>query len=228
MLDGASFRTSFPRSSQFDGIKTRPELRSPSARPSALSPLLLLRRPAARRPRTSPSPTSASRPRSLTLARMATVAPFSSTAYAAVPSTPTRSRTHSTTVSMYSDKDSLSPPSTPPRRPSSFAALTSPRSSRRLPAIVVVGVLSVLAWTLVGRSGSSSHALLAPAGRLQYNARGKVAVDFEAHEVPEEWLCNPYKEPGKLVVDLDTPVRVSDRCSRGGGGLERRRLGEPS
>lgn len=138
---------------------------------------------------------------------MATVAPFSSTAYSAVPNAPTRSRTHSTTVSMYSDKDNLSPPGTPPRRPSTFA-LTSPRSSRRLPAIIVVGVLSIFAWTIVGRSSSSSHALLSPVGRLQYNARGKVAVDFETHELPEEWLCNPYKEPGKLIVDLDSPVRL--------------------
>lgn len=145
---------------------------------------------------------------------MATVAPFSSTAYSAVPNTPTRSRTHSTTVSMYSDKDTLSPHSTPPRRASTFA-LTSPRSSRRLPAIIVVGALAVLAWTLIGRSSSSSHTLLSPAGRLQYNARGKVAVDFETHELPEEWLCNPYKEPGKLIVDLDTPVRISRCCWRG-------------
>lgn len=138
---------------------------------------------------------------------------FSSATYTPVPTTPTRSqRTHSTTVAVYSDeKDSPSPPSTPPRRLSTFplSSLPSSRSSRRLPTLIAVGSLVVLAWTLLGRSSSSSSALYAPAGRLQYNSRGKVAVDFEAHDVPEEWKCNPYKEPGRLFVDLKKPVGLS-------------------
>ncbi|BGP29360.1 hypothetical protein JCM10296v2_001099 [Rhodotorula toruloides] len=37
---------------------------------------------------------------------------------------------------------------------------------------------------------------------LQYTARHRIAVDFETTDVPEEWNCNPFKEPGRLEVDV--------------------------
>ncbi|BGP22156.1 hypothetical protein JCM10295v2_001034 [Rhodotorula toruloides] len=39
-------------------------------------------------------------------------------------------------------------------------------------------------------------------GELQYTARHRIAVDFETTAVPEDWSCNPFKEPGRLEVDV--------------------------
>lgn len=168
-----------------------------AAQHAFLQPLLPLRRLSHARP-----------------SRMASVAPFSSATYTPLPNTPTRSqRSHSANPSMYSDKDGLSPPNTPPRRLSASPfALSSPRSSRKLPTLLGVGALSLLAWVALGRSQTTSHALYAPA-RLQLDSRGRPAVDFEAAEVPEEWQCNPYKEHGKLVVDLEQDVSGAGGCS---------------
>lgn len=140
---------------------------------------------------------------------------FSSATYSPLPTTPTRAqRIHSTTLAVYSDdRDSPSPPSTPPRRSSLFFP-SSPRSSRRLPTLIVIGGLTLLAYALLSKHGASSSPLYSPAARLQYNARGKIAVDFEVHDVPDEWKCNPYKEPGRLFVDLKKPVGSFRICVR--------------
>lgn len=35
----------------------------------------------------------------------------------------------------------------------------------------------------------------------------RIPVDFETKEVPSEWKCNPFKEPGRLQVDTENKVR---------------------
>lgn len=74
-----------------------------------------------------------------------------------------------------------------------------------LAGLVVVVVLS-------SKSKSSPIHHFTHGVDLQYNARGKIAIDFEATEVPPEWRCNPFKEQGHLEVDPVNPVR-SSACS---------------
>lgn len=49
-------------------------------------------------------------------------------------------------------------------------------------------------------------------GELQYTARHRIAVDFETTDVPEEWSCNPFKEPGRLEVDVRNKVCFFTLC----------------
>ncbi|GAA6016278.1 hypothetical protein JCM10207_000455 [Rhodosporidiobolus poonsookiae] len=64
-------------------------------------------------------------------------------------------------------------------------------------ALAGVGLFAFLA------SPTSVRRLAWPEGELQYTARHKIAYDFETMEVPSEWTCNPFKEPGRLFVDTE-------------------------
>ncbi|GAA5998434.1 uncharacterized protein JCM10292_002691 [Rhodotorula paludigena] len=64
-------------------------------------------------------------------------------------------------------------------------------------------------WAAFAAGGAGVLALLAgpqlirPANELQYTSRHKIAYDFETSELPREWSCNPFKEPGRLSVDVE-------------------------
>jgi hypothetical protein len=137
---------------------------------------------------------------------------FFATLYTLLP--PSATRGDCTTAHSYHNKREDSPPASFSRQ-GSFTTLLKQAQigsarSRRIPALVAafVGVLIVGAWCTKADTAIGCH-LYGETRVVQYNARGKVAVDFETNDVPSEWSCNPYKEPGKLVVDLQNPVRIS-------------------
>lgn len=75
-------------------------------------------------------------------------------------------------------------------------------------------------WAALAAGGAGVLALLAgpqlirPANELQYTSRHKIAYDFETSELPREWSCNPFKEPGRLSVDVENKVRLpSSHCA---------------
>lgn len=65
-------------------------------------------------------------------------------------------------------------------------------------AVGLVVVLLDLSATVPWRTGQ---------GELQYTPRHRIAVDFETTDVPALWSCNPFKEPGRLEVDVRDKVR---------------------
>lgn len=128
------------------------------------------------------------------------------------------------------EKSSIAPMSKfkpPLRRPSLPRALTLPPGcflARRLPLTVACISLITLACILLRtRSPSSLPLEHSPQTSLAkmpqwsslkdvaLNSRGKPIVDFETRELPEEWRCNPFKEPGRLIVDLKTAVSLLQR-----------------
>ncbi|GAA5864751.1 hypothetical protein JCM8547_008297 [Rhodosporidiobolus lusitaniae] len=76
---------------------------------------------------------------------------------------------------------------------------------RRLTTYLVLGLASFGLVALVANP-KSMRRLVRPEGELQYNARHKIAYDFETAEVPSEWSCNPFKEPGRLLVDTENKL----------------------
>ncbi|KDE05354.1 hypothetical protein MVLG_04268 [Microbotryum lychnidis-dioicae p1A1 Lamole] len=87
---------------------------------------------------------------------------------------------------------------------------TTPRSLRSPLLMGSVFAIVVLIGLML-RSGdgpvsASSAGINAATLDAQRNIRGKLAVDFESHEIPEEWKCNPFKELGSLHVDVQKDV----------------------
>ncbi|BGP49632.1 hypothetical protein JCM10450v2_005533 [Rhodotorula kratochvilovae] len=153
---------------------------------------------------------------------MANSQPASTAAYSLLPSTPTKAESSSTA---YQEKARLGH-----ARAGSLAATAPPAPSiqagqkwRRL------AVYSALALAGVGLVGWIAQALLArPEQELQYTARRTIAYGFETTDVPSEWSCNPFKEPGRLTVDLKDPAKnvwrpYEEACppSRMMGGLNK-------
>ncbi|GAA5855842.1 hypothetical protein JCM9279_003335 [Rhodotorula babjevae] len=64
-----------------------------------------------------------------------------------------------------------------------------------------------LAAAAVGLVVWLARPLAVPEQDVQLNARHKIAYNFETGDVPSEWRCNPFKEPGRLQVDVDTPSK---------------------
>lgn len=97
-----------------------------------------------------------------------------------------------------------------PARSLGRSALPGRRRSRlRLPLLALGAVLGVAGLTTVVRSGdvgSSLHRLVVD--RVGRDARGVPVVDFEAEELAAEWTCNPFKQPGRLLVDTENPVSI--------------------
>lgn len=87
------------------------------------------------------------------------------------------------------------------KTPTAGAVLQAP-PWRRLAArlTVALSALAVVVWLV--------RPLATPTQEVQINARHKMAHEFETSDVPSEWRCNPFKEPGRLQVDLKTPVRA--------------------
>jgi hypothetical protein len=48
---------------------------------------------------------------------------------------------------------------------------------------------------------------LRDANASRMDPQHRIPVDFETKEVPSEWKCNPFKEPGRLQVDTENKVR---------------------
>ncbi|GAA5915909.1 hypothetical protein JCM6882_001759 [Rhodosporidiobolus microsporus] len=91
-------------------------------------------------------------------------------------------------------------------RGSSISAIVSTIQAkphwRRFTTYVVLGLAGFGLVALVANP-KTVHRIISPAGELQYTARHKIAYDFETGEVPPEWSCNPFKEPGRLSVDTE-------------------------
>lgn len=84
---------------------------------------------------------------------------------------------------------------------------------RRLPlALVLLLAAAVTVVVVVPKRKEATAALAAlrwrTATTLQLDPRGRPIVDFESFPVPNDWACNPYKETGRLLVDIAEPVRT--------------------
>lgn len=123
---------------------------------------------------------------------------FSSVAYSLLPSSPTKSTTFTKTEqsnngSHHSNKHS---------RSQSLNAIGSSSSSRkrgnrrRTALFTTVALIAGagLFYTLRHQSRTASP-------DVQFDHRHRIAVDFETTGVPEEWSCNPFKEPGRMLSD---------------------------
>jgi transposase len=91
--------------------------------------------------------------------------------------------------------------------PASFQQ--SQQSQQRWRRLVTLAALAVVSLGTVGVvvNHRSVRRLVRPEGELQYNSRHKIAYNFETAEVPSEWSCNPFQEPGRLFVDTENKVR---------------------
>ncbi|GAA6059003.1 hypothetical protein JCM10212_001713 [Sporobolomyces blumeae] len=135
---------------------------------------------------------------------------FSSVAYSLLPTSPTKP-SHAKSPTAYSDKDKGTPQSLRHSRSSSLNTIgsaslplslpTSPRCRRPARRISFCAALAILlgVGTIV-TLGIRHHARTGSAD-VRFNHRHRIAVDFETTEVPPEWSCNPFKEPGRLNVD---------------------------
>ena len=100
------------------------------------------------------------------------------------------------------------------------AAAATPSSPRwrRLGLAVLLGVSFAGIVGLVSGPAKLRNA-------SQMDPQHRIPVDFETKEVPSEWKCNPFKEPGRLQVDTENKVRrASDDDFRGGGREGERKL----
>ncbi|KAM0750730.1 hypothetical protein T439DRAFT_238448 [Meredithblackwellia eburnea MCA 4105] len=75
-----------------------------------------------------------------------------------------------------------------------------------LPVFICVGLL--LCYGIVSRAKqgpSTTHGSMSwrTQTTLQLDPRGNPIVDFESFPVPEEWSCNPFKQFGRMFVDVD-------------------------
>ena len=155
----------------------------------------------------------------------------SNVAYAILPTSPPPNSTHSTTGnkledddadSLYYEKKKLQQRKAARHsRSSSLAAIglggnsshsSSRRSCRRISYLTAVATLAGVGLIVVLGIAQHSRSL---APEVQFDHRHRIAVDFETTEVPPDWTCNPYKEPGRLLTDDQDPVcSLSSSCSR--------------
>ncbi|GAA5829989.1 hypothetical protein JCM3766R1_006729 [Sporobolomyces carnicolor] len=87
-------------------------------------------------------------------------------------------------------------------RSTSLAAIgsssSSRRSCRRISTLAAAAVLAGVGLLVVG--GIAHHSRTASPD-VRFDHRHRIAIDFETTEVPPEWGCNPFKEPGRLLSD---------------------------
>lgn len=95
-----------------------------------------------------------------------------------------------------------------------------PPSKRRAALLALAAVAALAGLATLSRNevvGQRVRGMVVD--RVGYDARGRPVVDFEAEEVPEAFRCNPFKEAGRLAVDVENPVgcdptvRISRRCA---------------
>lgn len=129
------------------------------------------------------------------------------TAYTLLPTTPTRAEGASTA---YLEKQEVL---IRHARDGSLSAM--PASFQQAPApwrrLASLAVLAALGLGTIGAvmNHRSVRRLVGPEGELQYTARHKIAYNFETAEIPSEWSCNPFQEPGRMFVDTENKVRFS-------------------
>jgi hypothetical protein len=143
----------------------------------------------------------------------------SNVAYAILPTSPPPNQNHSTGIKLQDDdSDSLfyekkklqQKHSARHSRSTSLAAIgsgssiSSRRSCRRITSLTAVVTLAGVGLVVI--LGIAQHSRTA-APEVQFDHRHRIAVDFETTEVPPEWSCNPFKEPGRLLSDEKDPVR---------------------
>ncbi|GAA5932377.1 hypothetical protein JCM10213_005304 [Rhodosporidiobolus nylandii] len=118
--------------------------------------------------------------------------------YALLPTSPTKAEDASTA---YQEKHARG--HTRDTSISAFVATvhSAPRW-RKLATCMALGLAGLGLVALVA-SPKGVRRFVRPDGELQYTARHKIAYDFETTEVPAEWSCNPFKEPGRLFVDTE-------------------------
>ncbi|GAA5895694.1 uncharacterized protein JCM6883_001591 [Sporobolomyces salmoneus] len=73
------------------------------------------------------------------------------------------------------------------------------RPGRRISTFTVLLVLAGVG--VVGFFGVSRRSSGRNQPEVQFDHRHRIPVDFETTEVPPEWSCNPFKEPGRLLSD---------------------------
>ncbi|GAA5983907.1 hypothetical protein JCM5350_001787 [Sporobolomyces pararoseus] len=147
----------------------------------------------------------------------------SNVAYAILPTSPPPNSTHSTTGNKLEDDDADSlyyekkkqqqRKAARHSRSSSLAAIglggnsshsSSRRSCRRISYLTAVATLAGVGLIVVLGIAQHSRSL---APEVQFDHRHRIAVDFETTEVPPDWTCNPFKEPGRLLTDDKDPFK---------------------
>lgn len=141
----------------------------------------------------------------------------SSVAYAILPTSPPPNPPHSsgTRIDDGDDADSIfyekkrlhQKKSARHSRSTSLAAIgsssSSRRSCRRISTLAAAAVLAGVGLLVVG--GIAHHSRTASPD-VRFDHRHRIAIDFETTEVPPEWGCNPFKEPGRLLSDEQNMV----------------------
>ncbi|GAA6040517.1 hypothetical protein JCM8097_005444 [Rhodosporidiobolus ruineniae] len=122
-----------------------------------------------------------------------------STPYTLLPTSPTKAEGASTA---YREKQAEMRHGRDASLSTVVSAIQSKPQWRRLTTYVVLGLAGAGLLALLA-SPTSVRRLVRPESELQYTARHKIAYDFETMEVPAEWSCNPFKEPGRLFVDTE-------------------------
>ena len=132
---------------------------------------------------------------------------FSSVAYSLLPSSPTKATAftkteHSNNGSYDSTKHSRSSSLNAIGSSSSASSSLKRRGTRRRTALLTTVALVTgagLLYTLRQQARTASP-------DVQFDHRHRIAVDFETTDVPEEWSCNPFKEPGRMLSDDSNAV----------------------
>ena len=127
---------------------------------------------------------------------------FSSVAYSLLPSSPTKATAFTKTEqsnngSYHSNKHSRSTSLNAIGSSSSSSSTSKRRGNRRRTALLTTVALVTgagLFYTLRQQARTASP-------DVQFDHRHRIAVDFETTDVPEEWSCNPFKEPGRMLSD---------------------------
>lgn len=81
-------------------------------------------------------------------------------------------------------------------------------STRRLP-LLVLGALCLFIVLELLRPKTHGHGEGTDVWKnfgVPRDERGLPVMDFEAGQVGKEWECNPFKQPGRLRVDLNVVV----------------------
>lgn len=124
-----------------------------------------------------------------------------SSSYTAVGATSDDEKAHSSSSPLLPSSASSS---SSRRAGSSSPSRRSPRRcvNLSLAALAAVGTVTGLSYAVRHKDGLAALVV----DSVAHDARGVPVVDFEAEHVPAEFACNPFKQAGRLLVDLVHPV----------------------
>lgn len=138
---------------------------------------------------------------------------FSTVAYSLLPTSPTKlpaTKTEDLNATYLEKKQLLH--SKKHSRSTSLAAIGGGHSSSRgrCRRISFLTALALLAGVgLVVTFGIARHSQrVGVSPDVQFDHRHRIAVDFETTDVPDDWSCNPFKEPGRMLSDDKNPVSL--------------------